>query len=296
MPPKKIHSEIIHHGFQADVIDADHFILGASIYSAAPVIMPGGHGWGAFKPAPEYQSRNGLDSMNCSNYGTHNSLETLAAFHAFDDFPKDCAERYSGVGTDTTPTGNSPHKVIEIIRTTIGVVPESELPFDDSVLTWVQYYSPKPMLERLLAIGRKILEIFDIGHDWVFTGGTIAEKQQKLKYALERGTVSLSVLAWKWHELEDGTRLYMKEIGEGDNHWVQLLDYVEGKSWHVYDHYDQLEKDLDWDYDFGFAKVYYLGRKVQTDQKKSEKSGIAQVIAALWLALIQSIKRALGVV
>lgn len=295
----KIEAHIEDHGFRGDEITPDMYTLGASKYAGAPVLMPKGHGWGRFKPAAEFQHRNGFDSMNCSNYGTHNAWETLANFHGYEDFPKDCSERYSGVGTGTTRNGNTPHKVAETIRTTIGVIPESKLPFHENVTSWGGYYHPDPMSEDLLAIGKESLEKFDFGHDWVFARGlwdlSVSEKQEKLVYALERGTVAVSVVAWKWRTLDSGERRYIKAAGESDTHWCQLLDYKEGEWWLVYDHYDQVEKKLDWDYDFMFAKVYYLSRKIVVETvPEAQKRSLQRYWEAVWQWLKTRPKWALG--
>ncbi len=291
---EKIYEQIVDHGFREDEITPDMYMLGASKFANAPILMPGGHGWSKFKPAAELQVKNGFDSINCSNYGTHNALETLAAFHNFEEFPKNCSERYSGVGTGTTQNGNTPHKVIEIIRNEIGVIPESDLPFHEGILSWEAYYYPNPMTRGLLAIGKKSIEIFDIGHDWVFAKGdgtnSIPEKQKKILFAMERGTVCLSVVAWKWRTLPNGERRYVKAIGERDTHWCQLLEHKEGDWWFVYDHYDQVEKYLDWDYDFGFAKVYYLSRRPQETAVEPQKSPVARAWTFLWNALKNCLK------
>lgn len=291
---KKIALKIQNHGFVADAISVDQYVLGASRFSARPILMPGGHGWGKFKPAVEIQRKNGVETMNCSNYGTHNALETLAAFSGFEDFPKNCSERYSGVGTGTTRSGNTPHTVAEIIRNEIGVIPEAELPFDESINSWDEYYSPKPMAPELLARGKKTLARFEIGHDWVFVDGALADKQEKLGVALERGTVALSVYAWMSAEGEDGNTYYIKRPGTPDNHWVQLLDFKEGAWWLVYDHYDKAEKYLAWEYDFCFAKVYYLDRIEQPETPQAPVYTIS--MSALWQSLVSFIKRALGLV
>lgn len=270
------HEVIVHiedHGLiLPKIVENDHYVLGG--YSGIvnrPILMPGGHGWGAFKPSIEIQNKNGLETMNCTNYGTHNPLETLAKFKGFDDFPTDCSERYSGVLTGTTKQGNDPHAVIEMIRTDIGVIPESFLPFSDKITTWDQYYFPRPMYAEYLEIGRTLLQKFKIGHEWVFgRGSTLTAKQKNaaLIDALQYGPVSVSVYAWK----SGNDDLYFKETYDSDNHWVELIDFVEGKYWIVYDHYGlfgditKVEKKLRWEYGFDAAKVYYLERKPYVPQ------------------------------
>jgi hypothetical protein len=247
----------MNHGLILNPVEDDHYILGASPIERV-IIMPDGHGWGAYKPTPEYQNKNGLETMNCSNYGTHNALETLAKFKGFDDFPKDCSERYSGCLTGTTQDGNDPHKVIEIIRTEIGVIPEVNLPFNEDIKTWEDYYTQQSA-KWLLSFGKRILSYVKIRHEWVFAWGsaiTVKEKIAKLKEALQYGTVCVSVMAWR-HTRDD---LYYKNVAEQDNHWVQLLDYKEGEWWLIFDHYDAVEKKLKWEYDFNASKVYYMDR------------------------------------
>lgn len=80
---------------------------------------------------------------------------------------------------------------------------------------------------------------------------TLKQKQELLKQALSRGTVAVSVNAWN---LEGG---YYVKRGE-DNHWVQLVDYEEGKWWLIYDHYEPVLKKVAWDTDFYSAKLYFL--------------------------------------
>lgn len=252
---KDIIIELQPHGFiPEEIVEGDHYVLGGySKLGESPVINPEGD-WSAYRPAPEYQNKNGFESMNCSNYGTYNALETLGIFHKFVGFCTDFAERYSGVLTGTTPSGNSPHAVIEKIRTEIGGIPESALPFDSTIDTWEEYYSPNPMADELKAQGAALLKYFKIGHEWIFLHtGTADQKHAQLEVALTKGTVAVSVCAWK----RDGA-LYFKEPTDNDNHWVQLLRRNPEGTWRVFDHYDAVVKDLRADYDFGFAKVYYL--------------------------------------
>lgn len=258
------------------IVEGDHYVLsGYSAIAQRPVIMPEGHGWSAFKPLPELQERNGLETMNCTVFGTHNAYETLARKKDFNDFPRDCSERYGGVVCATTPTGNSPHAVVEIIRTVAGVIPELVLPWTDEIDTWDEFYHPKPMDDGLLALGSAMLKRFTFGHEWVFNGRD-ADKAKKLIYALERGTVCISMFAWR----KEG-EYYVKPAGATDNHWLQLLDYVKNKYWLVYDHYEDVEKKIKWNTDFTMAKVYYLERGT-TIVKKNFWDSIWDNFAALF--------------
>lgn len=253
---KKLKRKLPGHGFIPEHITPEQWVLGSARAIEGPVLMPGGHGWKKYLPARELQNKNGLETMNCTNYGNNNNWETLAEFHGFEDFPKNASERYAGVLTGTTKRGNSPHKAAEIIRQ-VGFIDEKDLPFDESIKTWKEYYSPKPMSKSLLRKGEQILNRFEPNHDWVFVGGSIKQKQEKMKYALQYSTLGVSVVAWK-----ERNGKFFKEKGETDNHWAQLYDFEEGVCWWIYDHYDKVHKQLEWDYDFGFAKRFSLKRRV----------------------------------
>ncbi len=238
------------------IVENDHYVMGGySAIADKAVLMPGGHGWADFKPRVEYQANASFDTMNCTNYGTHNALETLAAFKKYDYFPKDCSERYSGCLTGTTRNGNDPHHVIEVIRTSIGVVPEADLPFTNDIQTWDEYYTWQSAA-WLVPFGSNMLRYFKIGHEWVFNSRPWdPSKADMLKRALEHGTVCVSVYAWR-ADPTDG--LFFKDDDQQDEHWLQLLDFVDGQYWIVYDHYESVVKHLRWHFNFFAAKVYYM--------------------------------------
>ena len=78
----------------------------------------------------------------------------------------------------------------------------------------------------------------------------------KLKAGLERGTVCVSVCAWKI----GADDLYYKEATDADGHWTFLVDYVEGEYWIVDDQYKPYQKRIAWNTDFQTAEVYFLKR------------------------------------
>lgn len=242
------------HGFIApENITEDHYVLGSSPLPQE-VLQADGQ-WLTFIPGLEVQNRNGLETMNCSNYGTLNGIETLQ-IRKWPNEPKpDYAERFTGVLTGTTHTGNDPHKVAELIRTEIGLIPETDLPFDDTIVEWDEYYSPKPMTEPLLQEGRLWLRKYLFGHEWVYTYGTpVSEKHDKILQALTYSPVAASVYAWAQNDND----LYYK--AGPDNHWILIVGYVKDKYWVIFDQYDTCIKKLVWEFDFGFAKRYSLER------------------------------------
>lgn len=272
------------HGLVNRGIAEDHYIFGGrSGIVDRPVILPSGD-WGPFLPVPEYQNNKvaGMyDSQNCTVYGTHNALETLAKFLGFNDFPSDCSERYGGVVADTGPNGNDPHHVIETIRTAYGVIPESALPFTPGINSYEKYFYPKPMTADFIRLGESIIKKFAIAHEWIFNTSDPAGKQDLLKVALMRGTVAVSVQAWS---KDKRSGLYRKPVKGKDNHWVQLVSFQEGKSWCIFDHYDKVFKYLEWEYNFNCAKIYYLSRRTESPGIPGNQNArlvlLAQLVAA----------------
>jgi len=248
------------YGYLRDELEPDHYVFGGySGIAERPSILPGGN-WEPHLSVAEYQSTKSgklFDSRNCTAHGTLNCLESIAKLHGFNDFPSNCSERYTGVCAGTTQNGNSPHRVIESVRSAYGVIPEEVLPLSDDIHSAEDYYHPNPMTADFVRLGESILQKFTINHEWVFNGLKESDKQAKLMEALEKGAVGVSVLAWS---KDKKTKLYRKSRGAKDNHWVQLVSYKKGKSWRIFDSYDTTLKDLEWDYNFEVAKIYYIAR------------------------------------
>ena len=241
--------------------DKDYFLGG---FRSAPfeILQENGQ-WDEFLPPIEIQHNKIFDSSNCTGYGTLNALEFLMQrkFGKSINF----SERYTGICAGTYPPGNDPQKVITSIRGS-GLLKEIDLPFfSDSQMTLDEYYSPKPMEDKLLVKGKKFLEEYGIQHDWVYQSGEEASPV-KLMNALKSSPLGVSVNAWN----KEG-ELYVKEKGSRDNHWTLLFGYEDGKYWRVYDSYEDNIKHLKWDYDFGFVKRYYIEKLVLKKSSLAEK-------------------------
>ena len=240
------------HGFQPDEILPDHYVLGGLGSDKIPdeIINPS-RDWRDKLPSfIDIQFQNGLETMNCAIYGTENGIQIYEKTKYGDD--QDYSERFVGIGAETAPAGNSPHKVCEWIRHN-GLIKGELLPFSKDINTWREYYSPKPLTQTLLDEGKKWLIPKIFKHTWVFQGGSLAGKQAALWKALQMCAPGVSVVAWK---MRNGK--YYKNTGERDNHWVTLVYGEWGKRWIILDHYDNILKELEWNYDFGFAKRYYV--------------------------------------
>lgn len=216
--------------------------------------------WDDFLPCKEYQSKGGLETYNCTNYGTLNAIEIL--YKRLFNKEVNYSERYTGIMSGTTQEGNSIQNVIETIRKVCGLIPESLLPFDDSINTWDKYYSPKPMTQGLLDVGKAWLKQFQLGHEWIFTLGDGKDRVKRLKECLQYSPIGVSVCAWT-----EDNGLYIKEPGDQDNHWVCCYGYEDGQYWKIFDSYDNTNKKLAWDYSFGYGKRFVLTELMTPEEK-----------------------------
>lgn len=267
---------------------AEHWVLGSGKasqrFGAAP-LNPSAD-WRPFAPTPEEQRRFGFETMNCTNFATIKAWLALARFYGFAFLPN-AAERYTGVHTNTTPDGNDPHDVAEIIRRHCGLVSEEVMPWGEAIDTWEEYYD-RPMALKLLPLGRSLLDTFELGHEWVFPWGstlTPAQKALKIQEALTRGPVCVSV---------DGSyrkkgQYYAKDVGAKDTHWVFLTAY-EGTHAVLHDQYEPFEKLLAKDYDFQAAKVYFL--KQREEGPRTFWSAVRDMFAKLFAPPLQTLPEA----
>lgn len=232
-----------------------NYYLGSSKLKGE-VINPTGK-WKEYLPIGELQNKGKFEPNACASFATNHAIQTLYKFLQKKDV--NYSDRALAIGSGTDPNrGNDPHKVIEYARTKLGFVPENVLPFDESIKTLEAFYSPNPLTQDIINEGNQFFNEYDISHGWVFNGGSSDWKQLKLKEALTKGTVCVSVLAWM---KKDGK--YIKPEGEQDNHWVQLVEYDENDCPVIFDSYAETDntpylKTLDPLYDFNIAKIYYL--------------------------------------
>lgn len=161
------------------------------------------------------------------------------------------SDRYIAILSGTTESGNSPHTVAETIRR-YGLIDENQLPFDDTIKSWNDYYSPKPMEEKYFKLGNDFNLSFEFKHEWVFSQTEQSEKVRLIKEALKRSPVGMSVYAWG-PQNENG--VYQK-MGVS-NHWVCCYGYND-LGWKVFDSYDNTHKLYSFDADIEMAKLYYI--------------------------------------
>lgn len=238
--------------------EPDHWLLGSGLAGSrfgADDINPIGD-WTPYKMQDEPQRRGGLETSGCVVFGSLKAWMMVAKLHGFIDFTRDASERYSGAFAGTTSNGTNPHTLAETTRN-VGIIPSEIMPWDDSITTVEEYYDRR-MAESLLPLGKKLLDRFEFGHEWVFafkSAHTQKQKVQLLREALRRGPVCVSVFAWR-----KSGKYYVNTKKDHHNHWVTALRF-DGDRLVIHDQYDPFEKTLSADFEFSAAKVYFLKRR-----------------------------------
>jgi hypothetical protein len=272
MSTKVKNNTIKNFGFSPNKITSDHYIFGASMVPK-DILQADGQ-WFKFLPIFEKQFNEDFDTYGCTVFGTLNILEILKI--KVTNVEENYSDRDLYISSNTRPPGNDPHVVIETVRN-LGITRESLLPFRDDIKTLEQYCSLDGREQEILAERQKSLDCFTILHEWVFDSNIpLAQKQKLIIECLRYSPLGISVRAWQ--QRENG--LYYKEIGETDTHWCALIGYTMDEKWFIYDTYDKEVKELEWNYDFGYCKRYYLRPKEPAIIKKSSfwKSIISYIL------------------
>ncbi len=242
---KNLNIQEVPNNFIETPIFADEYIFGANSKIQGDILKADGD-WRSYTPTFEDQFKYGVESMSCTVYGTLNAIEILMR-EKF-DFVEDYSERFTSTLAGTTKTGNSPHRVAEVIRAK-GLIDETLLPFSSNINTREEYFAP--ISNGLKREGKKWLKQWTFSHDWVITRDTRKEeKNELLTDALKFSPVGVSVYGWA-----DDNGIYVK--AGNDNHWT-LLVAGDKNYWYVLDSYAPYIKKLSKDYDFGFAKRFSL--------------------------------------
>jgi len=249
--------------------DGDHYSaeagnLEVKFGASFEAVNPSGQ-WVDFIPTGEIQRNPHFDTFGCTVYNTENPIQILhkKKYGYFYEY----SERYNGVLAGIKINfGGSPHNAAETYRKN-GAIPYESLPFDESITTPQQFYSPNPMQKKYLDEGRVWLDKYDFGHDWIWD-----LSQNSIKNMLKYSPLGIGVYAWQYDSIK---AVYTKPNWATDNHWTTLVGYVEGKYWIVFDSYEEngtFLKHLDWNYPFKFAKRYYLSAKT-SEAVDSRKRG-----------------------
>ena len=259
------YNKLEHHGFIPDEIKPEDYVFGSSILPS-DILQPTGQ-WDEFLPTDERQNVNGVETYNCTSFGTLNCLEIL--YKRLFGQSTNLSERYTGICAGTDPyvaKGNSPQTVIQNIRN-VGVIDDSLLPFGLDINTVEKYYSPNPMSGDLKSKGETWLSWHKVFHEWV------DGDPQSMMDALKVSPLGVGVYAWAF----DGEK-YVR-MGS-DTHWTCIYGYEEGKYWKCFDSYDSTHKKLAWNFDFKYVKRYHIDKNL-SQQEISIYSKMLSIIAEM---------------
>ena len=160
---EEIKLNICGKGYIEPEIQEEDYVLGDGMLAGEVLQLDGQ--WDAYLPDPEQQQRRGVETSNCTGFNSLEPVEILlkrkyGGTHNY-------SERALGIMNGTYPPGSDPHRVGETIRKQ-GLMPESELPFTENILTVDEYYNPKPLPESLLQRGKEWLFWYDFKHEYVW--------------------------------------------------------------------------------------------------------------------------------
>lgn len=267
----------IAQGYIPDPPSEKDYVFGAG---NAPIdeVLPTGN-WREVDLLPERQSKQ-FDTFGCTNFTTLNALECLLKIKFKEWHNK--SERFNYIDSGTAPgRGNTPKNAADSIRKK-GTIPESELPFDDSIDTIEKFSSPNPLPIELYRKAEEFLKEYEFKYDFLPTeNGQVS--RETLRKALKCSPIGIAVYAWAE---KDG--VYVR--AGGDVHFTLLVNVKESGELEVFDSYEPFYKTLSADFPIYIAQRYYLRKKTEEEKKmEAERISLFQKVLSLILLQLQRI-------
>jgi hypothetical protein len=234
------------HGLIIEDLKPEDYVFGGESKLSGEVINPAGD-WLPFIPTFEHQAPQ-YETNACASFGTMNAVEILSKF-VF-DFEPNHSDRMLAKGSGTDPAkGNSPQKVAEWFRKNWSAL-EEDWPME-GVKDVKEYYREFPDL--LYSKAQILRGESTFGYEAI-TNPT----KLKLKEALTKGTVCISVKAWA----QDESGLYYSPPQWKDNHYVTLLNIRPDGNYTILDSYSPYIKIVRGDHIPAIAYRYILDEEV----------------------------------
>lgn len=223
-------------GFIVPNIEEKHYVMGAGNVPFQVLRKDGD--WTKDLASPEYQSRDGLETCNCTGFGLAKKIrEYMKESFGIDFNP---SERWIGIVAHTRPPGNDPQAVYEAVRE-YGLISEEMLPFSDDIKTVDDYYSFKGSDEDACwRLANEWKNKYNFLHEWVFDPTvqlTPEERIRNMNVALKYSPLGVAVYAW----ITDERGVYVK-LGP-ENHWTNI--YKIDDFLNIFDSYDPYFKKAD---------------------------------------------------
>lgn len=214
--------------------------------------------WRGYVPEGELQNRHGIESSACYIEAQQHAIATLQE-DKFNILNQDYSARFNALLSGGTQGGGDPLAGADSIRKD-GLIADSLLPFSDLIKSWNDFHSFLGTDEKALKdIGKQFIREWDMSYDIVFEqADRIENKYIKLKQALRRSPVPMSVLAW----YQDDQGAYIKPPGGVDNHLVLCVYLDDANCPYIFDTYEPFIKKLAPLYDSDFAMRWSIDKKL----------------------------------
>lgn len=215
--------------------------------------------WRDFLPPEEDQNKGGVESSACYVEASQHAIATIQE-EQYGLADQNYSARFNTTLSNGGEYGGDPLAGAESMRTD-GLILESLLPFSDAIQNWQQFHSFVVDGDQLSCIeaGKEFLKHWQLNYDIVFERNEpVAQKYIKLREALKRSPVPMSVAGW--YQNQEGT--YIKPIGVNDNHLV-LCVYLDEQNrpyfWDTYSPYLKIGEPF---YNSDFSLRWSVSKKM----------------------------------
>lgn len=253
-------------------IEKQHYRFGSNNF-ADVVLRPNGD-WRDYPPEAEEQNKWGVESSACYVYAPQHAVETIQE-ERFGLINEDYSARFNALKSNGTEYGGDPLAAGESMRND-GLIPEALMPFSEIIKSWNDYHSWKGTdQQKCEEVGKKFTEDWKLNYDIVFERDeTVEVKYQKLREALKRSPVPISVLAW----YSDAQGIFTKPEGTQDNH-LTLCVYVDEQNrpyfWDTYSPFLKIGEPF---YNSDFAMRWHVEKKEASNDDEYESTDIGSVL------------------
>lgn len=246
--------------------------------------------WTKYVPKGEKQNRNGNETMSCVSQSAMNAIEIIINYYLYlvnqkkaneeqekiinifkifeliKNGEANFSDRYIAKLSGTTYRGNSQDKVADAIRH-YGLIPEDDWTWVDG---WDEYYKDIPL--NIINKGLELLKYIEINYEWV--------SPRLFTNALKYAPIQTSLFAWNGNS--EG--IYYK-VNNALNHSVVNDGFNLDKYYVIFDSYENFEKLVSWDFNFGWGMLYSIHLKKQPEFnaqkiKELENRGLKYIMRA----------------
>lgn len=242
-----------------------------------------GINWAEYLPTPENQykpkTKDSLlsiyDSLSCVSFSYCNSIETqvnatfltlsetnqrwLVTNGYWVDGQCNLSDRFLAKMSKTTKErGNSLPNVADT-ACHVGLIPDSDWPFEGD--TWDEYMAEIP--EALKKKALEFLEHFELPYEWVWTGGSDADRKEVFAYHLKQAPLFIGSYIcpmWNRYKLAIKDEVIQACPYNATGHATIIYDVDD--VYHDFDHYPPYQKRLALDYPIKYAMKVLIQEKI----------------------------------